>query len=287
MGFDAKRTRDALGIAEYFGPRGQIMRVCEFPTMVKDGSGWGAHVGLTAAQLAREGFTGAPALTVEHDHANACWADLARAGGSASSISRLIRFADGRSRRSRPRWRCKRTHRFNRRGDCRSRDRQLWRSSGAWLGMRAPQTTEDAQYSLPFPVAAALVFGSLGAAEINAPALRDPRSHPAIVIDGAAATMPDFSRRFPAERMGARAHRVDELAQTLVSEPTRARGNPENPLADDELQNKYRALTEPVLGGARTRRIEQAIASLTTDRTALPALIAELLQAASDRPGTH
>ena len=36
--FDAPRIRHALGVAEYFGPRGQILRACESPTMVKDGS---------------------------------------------------------------------------------------------------------------------------------------------------------------------------------------------------------------------------------------------------------
>ena len=44
--------------------------------MVKDGSGWGAHVGVTAALLARDGFTGAPALTVERDDASCLWRDL-------------------------------------------------------------------------------------------------------------------------------------------------------------------------------------------------------------------
>src|SRR5262249_16850604 len=71
LDFDGERTREALGIAEYFGPRGQILRACDSPTMVKDGSGWGAHAGVTAALLAREGFTGAPALTVERNDAAA------------------------------------------------------------------------------------------------------------------------------------------------------------------------------------------------------------------------
>jgi 2-methylcitrate dehydratase PrpD len=76
LAFDAPRIRQALGVAEYFGPRGQILRACESPTMVKDGSGWGAHVGVTAALLARDGFTGAPALTIERDDARAFWDDL-------------------------------------------------------------------------------------------------------------------------------------------------------------------------------------------------------------------
>src|SRR5262249_17924979 len=76
LALDETRTRHALGIAEYFGPRGQILRACDSPTMVKDGSGWGAHAGVTAALLAREGFTGAPAVTVEHGDAVRFWRDL-------------------------------------------------------------------------------------------------------------------------------------------------------------------------------------------------------------------
>ena len=59
------KTREAIGIAEYHGPRSQMMRVIDQPTMVKDGSGWGAMAGVSAAYLAAEGFTGAPAVTVE------------------------------------------------------------------------------------------------------------------------------------------------------------------------------------------------------------------------------
>ena len=76
LDFDGERTRHALGIAEYFGPRGQILRACDFPTMVKDGSGWGAHAGVSAALLAGDDFTGAPALTIERDDAAPFFGDL-------------------------------------------------------------------------------------------------------------------------------------------------------------------------------------------------------------------
>ena len=62
---DRTMLREALGIAEYNGPRSQMMRCIDHPTMLKDGSGWGAMVGVSSAYLARAGFTGAPALTVE------------------------------------------------------------------------------------------------------------------------------------------------------------------------------------------------------------------------------
>jgi len=45
---------------------------------VKDGTGWGAHVGVSAALLARDGLTGAPALTVEREDARGFWSDLGK-----------------------------------------------------------------------------------------------------------------------------------------------------------------------------------------------------------------
>ena len=63
-----------------------------------------------------------------------------------------------------------------------------------------------------------------------------------------------------------------------MSEPARARGNPENPLAEDDLRRKYLAYAEPVLGATRATRIEQAVDALLTDTTALRALQNDLLE---------
>ena len=68
--------RHAMGIAEYHGPRSQMMREIDNPTMLHDGSGMGALVGLTSAFLAQRGFTGAPAITVEAADVAQFWDDL-------------------------------------------------------------------------------------------------------------------------------------------------------------------------------------------------------------------
>src|SRR5690606_12321012 len=75
-GLNVEQTRHALGIAEYYGPRSQMMRCIDHPTMLKDGSGWGAMVGVSAGMLAHQGFSGAPALTVESPEVADIWADL-------------------------------------------------------------------------------------------------------------------------------------------------------------------------------------------------------------------
>ena len=69
--------------------------------------------------------------------------------------------------------------------------------------------------------------------------------------------------------------------RTVVSEPTRARGNPENPLSDSDLRGRYRELAEPVLGPQRSARVEARVDSLAGDGAALSALADELLN-----PGT-
>jgi 2-methylcitrate dehydratase PrpD len=122
------------------------------------------------------------------------------------------------------------------------------------------------------------VFGQVGAEEIELPRLADPRVRRLLarmkVIEDAG-----FSRRFPAERW-ARVRITLKDGRVLASEPAIARGNPENPLTDEELRAKYRSLAEPVLGVERATRIERRVDALRVDSAALRPLIDDLLQAA-------
>ena len=68
LGCNSEQIRHAAGIGEYHGPRSQMMRCIDHPTMLRDGVGWGAPSGVTAAYLAKEGFAGAPALTLSLIH---------------------------------------------------------------------------------------------------------------------------------------------------------------------------------------------------------------------------
>ena len=272
---DASTTRHALGIAEYFGPRGQILRACDSPTMVKDGSGWGAQVGLAATLLARDGFTGAPALTVERDDAQAFWIDLGtrwRIGEQYFKAYPVCRWAQPAIEAALD---LQHAHRFAA-DDIATIAIASFREAVA-LGSQCttPRTTEEAQYSIAFPVAAALVFGRVGAGEVDARGLSEARVQrllPAVTLFEDAG----FSRRFPAERW-ARVHVTLADGRSFVSEPARARGNPENPLREDELRAKYRELATPVLGAERAARIERAVGALAAGDDALPALLALLL----------
>ena len=71
-----KQMREAFGIAEFYGPRSQMMRCIDYPTMVKDGSGWGAMSGTSAAFLAKSDFTGSPAIIIEDEKLKHIWLSL-------------------------------------------------------------------------------------------------------------------------------------------------------------------------------------------------------------------
>ncbi|MFT5115994.1 MAG: 2-methylcitrate dehydratase PrpD [Parasphingorhabdus sp.] len=95
-GADTDVLRHAVGIAEYHGPRSQMMREIDNPTMLHDGSGWGSMVGVAAAQLALTGFEGAPAVTIEGDSAAGYRQDLATDWLTCRQNIKLFRFAAGR-----------------------------------------------------------------------------------------------------------------------------------------------------------------------------------------------
>ena len=276
LGLPATKIREALGIAEYFGPRGQMLRTCDSPSMVKDGTGWGAHVGVSAALLARDGFTGAPAITLEASDAVGLWGDL----GSRWRIRELYFKPYPVCRWAQPAVEAalalQRTHRFAA-DDIRTLTVESFREAIALGSARAvAATTEDAQYSLRHPIAAALVFGTIAADEVSEPRLADPR------VDRLQRAMtlvenPAFSKRFPAERW-ARVRIALADGRTLLSEPALARGNPENPLSDTELSAKYESYAEPVLGKPRTARLEHAVRRLDGERAQLDEFLDDLLQ---------
>ena len=278
LGLDEGGLAHAVGIAEYHGPRSQMMRVIDHPTMLKDGSGWGAMAGTSAAYLAASGFTGAPAVTLEAEPVRDIWADLGE------------------------RWRIHEQY-FKAWPVCRwaqpaveavlslVAERQIAPAAIARievrtfheacrLAARTPADTEQAQYSLPFPVAAAAARGRLTPEDVTGDALGDPEilglaSRVELIEDEA------MNAAFPARRF-AEAVIVTTDGERFASARTEARGDPEIPLDDAALEEKFRAYCLPSLGARRTEALFAAIAALGEggDITDLARLLTEPLAAA-------
>jgi 2-methylcitrate dehydratase PrpD len=111
-----------------------------------------------------------------------------------------------------------------------------------------------------FPVAAALARGRVGVKEVTGESLRDP-----VIARLVAATRvredETYNARFPEGRWGEVTVVLSD-GRRVDSGPKNARGGPDDPLAADEILDKFRDFATPVLGQARTREIESAVLGL-------------------------
>lgn len=258
MGLDAVKTREAIGIAEYYGPRSQMMRVVDQPTMVKDGSGWGAMAGVSAAYLAAEGFTGAPAVTVEGQDVTDLWDDLGQTWRIAEQYYKhypICRWAQPPVQA---------VLNLRQANKLRSEDVEKIEittfHNSLRLATSAPRTTEEAQYSTAYPAAVALVRGRVDPDDVMEQSFNDPE------IKRLAASMSvvesdTYNAAFPANRISCVTLTLKNGA-TLTSGDTEALGDPENPVTDAEVKAKFHAYARPKLGRARTDALEKTVGTL-------------------------
>jgi 2-methylcitrate dehydratase PrpD len=255
---DADATRHALGIAEYHGPRSQMMRCIDHPTMVKDGSGWGAMVGVSSACLAEAGFTGAPAVTVEAERSRSQWQGLGRDWrllGQYFKPYPVCRWAQPAVQAVRD---LVAAHRIS--PDSVANIEVDTFHEAVRLAGHAPATTEEAQYAIAFPVAAMLVRGRLGAEEVSPAALRDPdilsMSRRVLLREA-----DRFNRLFPAERWAEVTLTLTD-GRVLRSAPTAASGDPEDPLSDDDIRRKFEGSCAGLLPPRHVADLQHAVAAL-------------------------
>jgi 2-methylcitrate dehydratase PrpD len=275
LAIDERRTREALGIAEYHGPRSQMMRCIDFPTMVKDGSGWGAMTGTSAALLARDGFTGAPALVVESDAVADLWGDLGRRWRLSEIYFKpfpLCRWAQPAVEAALA---LVRQHKIG--AEAIAAIEVTSFHEAVRLASHTPASTEEAQYSLPFPVAAAVVRGRLAADEIGESAFADPEIR-RLSVSMVLRERGDFNARFPAERYAQVSFALRD-GRRLESPDMTTRGDPATPLPPDALPAKFRALADPIVGHRRREEIERAVEALVRPDTRADTLIGLLTAA--------
>ncbi len=266
---DHEATRHALGIAEYWGPRSPMMRVIDHPSMLKDGSAMGAFAGVVAVDLSAEGFTGAPAATVELDGGEV-WADLGTCWCIAEQymkpypVCRWAQPAIHAAMTLRPQF-----------GEASIESVRVETfHQGCRLAMRAPADTDQAQYSLPFPLAAALVHGEVGMAQVDGAGLSDEAvlklSHAIELVEDES-----MSARFPGERVARVIIGLSD-GRVLESGILAAPGDPEDPLPDEQLATKFDSLAGPVLGAERTAEIHELVSVIGPGVPAAPLLDALL-----------
>jgi len=252
FGLAPEQVRHAAGIAEYHGPRSQMMRCIDHPTMLRDGVGWGAPTGVTAACMAQLGFTGAPAITAEGEAAAPWWADLGRRWEILETHYKpypVCRWAHPAVDAARA---LMADHGLDS-GDVESVVIQTFHYATRLAGQE-PKTLDELTYAIAFPVAMMIVRGQIGVEELQPETLRDPEilrvSRATTLVDSDHYTKISTRKRWADVTL----HLND--GRTLQSEPRFAKGDPDDPLSDIELSAKYDSLAVPVLGPERAAEIQ-------------------------------
>ncbi len=256
MGLSHEQTRHALGIAEYHGPRSQMMRCIEHPTMLKDGSGWGAMTGLAAGFMAADGFTGAPAITMEGDDVTEYWADLGETWSLMIQFFKAFAVCYWAQPAITGAMALQKTHGFKAE-DITKLQVHTFHESAA-LATREPKDSDQAQYSLPYPMGAALVYGRLNMPEITGDALTNPE---VLRISNMVELIEDdeYNSKFPADRLS-RVIIETKDGQTYNSGTTTAKwGDLTHPPADEELLEKFSDVAQTYLSAERTKELSDAL----------------------------
>ncbi len=274
-GLNSDQLRHAMGIAEYHGPRSQMMREIANPTMLHDGSGWGALVGVSAAIMAEKGFTGAPAITIEADEVAPHWQDLGqfwqmehqyvkpypicRWAHAAIDATRALMGDHGLSHK-----------------DIAAIQVNTFRE-GACLFQGMPDDTSKAQYSLPFAVATMAAHGRIGVEHITGAGLSDPLVA-SILKRISVSEAARHSDRFPKGRFADVVITLTD-GQVIESGDVHARGGPEAPMERTEVIEKFMEFAAPSLGRDRAEEIRDAVLGLTSANSSFSDLSALIYDA--------
>ena len=255
LGLSDRQLFHAMGCAEYHAPIAPMMKGIDTPAMGKDSIGWGCLVAVLSAVMARDGFTGicplfddAPdAKRVEdlgHEweilnlyfkpYAACRWGQPAVAG--ALKIVREHQLMPDRIR-------CIRVRTFE---------------AATRLPNGHPRNTEEAQYSLAFPVAAALMDGEVGPAQVLPPRLYNPELL-ALLDRVSTEAAPEFEAEFPAKAP------AEVIVETYTGETFRsgrieAMWEPPDTLPSDaDLEAKFVWLTGPIIGKIKANDVIEKI----------------------------
>lgn len=257
LGLGADATLTALGLAEYHAPIAPIMRCCADPAMTKDACAWGAFVGVSSALLASRGFTSLRSEFVEApaDQLGTRW----RVEELYVKAYPCCRWSHGAIAAALEL--CREHLRGGRAVGEVARVRIRTFAAADGLAKVTPADTEQAQYSLVWPVAVALARGRFGVDEVLGP-FDDPdvaavQERLEVIVD------PDFTAAFPARRLTAVEIELRD-GRRLEAGPVEAPGEPDDPGWEAIVADKRAALIDaerdlaPTAPGTGLSRLDAA-----------------------------
>ncbi len=259
MGLKPADIINALGIVEIQAPTCHLMgwvKARKIP-MIKEGMGWAAATGYTAALMAGHGITGTLTL-YDTFPLEACVNELgsdyqilktyfkpfASCRWTHGPIENLIKILA--------------THPLQ--ADEIAKIRVSTPDKAANLDTICPATPEDAQYSIPFTLGAVLAYGKVGPTEMSTYRLQDPKilrlaEKVEVVSD------PVMQALYP-QQVATALVVTTHAGKTYKAENKKITGDWDQPMTDQELVDKFIQYAGPVLGSRQTDNICNHIMSL-------------------------
>ena len=261
FGFNKEQLNNALSVAEFNAPLVPGIRSVEYPSMNKDGVPFGVMTGVLAILDTACGFTGNkhmleadeyrhyvddlgqkyqvmdlyfkpyPCCRWAHPAIDACLELISEHKISPSDIEKVT------------------IHTFKR---------------ATMLSKIVPQTADEAQYNIAYPVASSIVYGDFGFTQVleenlNDSTVIDMMSRLEFKVDDA------LDARFPAERI-CRAEIKTKQGDTYISSECEPRGEAKENIGIDWLGDKFYRITGPVL----SKQAQNKLLKLITQDNDLP-----------------
>ena len=244
LGLSREKLCHALGAAEYHAPIAPMMKCIEIPGMGKDSIGWGCMVAMMSTIMADKGFTGIDPIF--NDSPKEGWI---KSLGRSYEIMNLYFKPYAACRWAQPG--IDGTLKIMIENRLTPKDiKQIrvftFRESAA-LSTDYPQNTEEAQYNIAFPIAAALLDGEVGPAQVLPPRFFEKDIHK--MMDKIQIMAEErFQEAFPT-KAESEVEITIENGKVFSSGVMSARWDPHTTFPTDrELEKKFFWLVAPVLG---------------------------------------
>jgi len=242
-GLDKEQLNNALSIADFHAPLTPVMRAVEYPSMNKDGVPFGALVGTMAVIETEEGETGKTHLLEMPEYRE-----------HLDSLGKRFYI---RELYYKPFTCCRWAHQPNKACIDLMKENGIGPDqiehvtvytfdSAARLSKAVPNNTDEAQYNVAFPVAAAIVHGDVGFDQVKDEAVGDPAvismmGRLSFVVD------PEIEKKFPEKRL-ARVEMELTDGRVLRSGVYAAPGeHTDENLSFDWIREKFRRVTAPMV----------------------------------------
>jgi 2-methylcitrate dehydratase PrpD len=262
LGLSPQKLCHALGVAEYHAPIAPMMKCIEIPGMGKDSIGWWCMVAVMSALMADAGFTGINPIfddSPETEWINslgrsyemmnlyfkpysACrWAQPGVDGALKIMAENIIDIEDIK------------------------KIRVLTFKESAALNRDYPQNTEQAQYNIAFPIAAALIDKEVGPKQVLPPRLFDKEIQ-SLMDKITILAQARFQKEFPG-KAESEVEITTADGHLFSSGVMSARWDTHTILpTDQELEDKFLWLVSPVLGKSNATDLKNLVMNFNREK---------------------